>query len=106
MERFAVTDLLQIVPAAARLESVGSTTAARIRAGIIDLLADTCDVATLTGARVRLLQQVGEDEDLCAAETRLVDDAIRRATMRATTTPLATDNSSVDSAEAVPLIGA
>ena len=78
-----VSDLVQIVPAAARLESVGGAAAARIRAGIIDLLAETCDVATLAGARLRLLQQVGEDERLRDAETRLVDDAIRSATMRA-----------------------
>jgi hypothetical protein len=83
MTRLLVTDLVQILPAAARLESVGGAAAARIRAGIIDLLAESCDVATLSGARMRLLQQVGEEEGLRDAETRLVDDAIRSATMRA-----------------------
>jgi hypothetical protein len=83
MTRLLVTDLVQILPAAARLESVGGAAAARIRAGIIDLLAESCDVATLSGARIRLLQQVGEEEGLRDAETRLVDDAIRSATMRA-----------------------
>ena len=72
MARLLLTDLVQILPAAAR-----------IRAGIIDLLAESCDVATLSGARMRLLQQVGEEEGLRDAETRLVDDAIRSATMRA-----------------------
>jgi hypothetical protein len=83
MARLLVADLVQILPAAARLESVGGAAAARIRAGIIDLLAESCDVATLSGARLRLLQRVGEEEGLRAAETRLVDDAIRSATMRA-----------------------
>jgi hypothetical protein len=107
MTRLLVADLVQILPAAARLESVGGTAAARIRAGIIDLLAESCDVATLSGARLRLLQQVGEEEDLRAAETRLVDDAIRSATMRAAMKQrLATSTESGLFAAAPPAIGA
>jgi hypothetical protein len=107
MTRLHVSDLVQILPAAARLESVGGTAAARIRAGIIDLLAETCDVATLSGARLRLMQQVGEAEDLRDAETRLMDDAIRSATMRAAMTQrLATGLESDLYAAAPPAIGA
>lgn len=79
MARLQLADLVQIVPAAARLEAVGGPHAARIRAGIIELLSEACDVATLNGARQRLLQQVGEREDILDAETRIVDDAIRHA---------------------------
>ncbi|HEX7094610.1 MAG TPA: hypothetical protein VF183_01920 [Acidimicrobiales bacterium] len=79
MARLHVADLVRIVPAAARLESIGGEAAARIRSGIIELLAESCDVATLDGARRQLLEQVGERLDLREAEARLVDDAIRRA---------------------------
>ena len=87
MRQLHVSELVQIVPAAARLEAVGGPIAARIRAGIVELLAEACDVATLTGARQRILQQVGEQEDMLLAETRLVDDAIRHAAMGAAVQP-------------------
>jgi hypothetical protein len=80
MPRLQVSDLVQIVPAAARLESIGGDTAQRIRSGIVELLVDSCDVATLSGARFRLLQRVGEQQDLRDAELRLMDEAIRMAT--------------------------
>src|SRR5688500_10596983 len=82
MAHLHVSDLVQIVPAAARLESVGGDVAERLRTGIVELLAESCDLATLSGARSRLLQRVGEQQELRDAETRLVDDAIHAATMR------------------------
>jgi anti-anti-sigma factor len=78
-DRLQVTDLVQIVPAAARLEAMGGEAAHRIRAGVIELLVDTCDTATLSTARFRLLQRVGEQQDLRDAELRLMDEAIRMA---------------------------
>jgi hypothetical protein len=79
LTRLQVTDLVQIVPAAARLEAMGGEAAHRIRAGVVELLAGSCDVATLGAARFRLLQRVGEDQDLRDAELRLIDEALDRA---------------------------
>jgi hypothetical protein len=76
MPRLQVSDLVQIVPAAARLEAMGGDAARRIRAGIVELLVETCDLATLGGARFRLLQRVGEPPELRDAELRLIDEAI------------------------------
>jgi hypothetical protein len=97
--------LIQIVPAAARLEVVGGENAARIRAGIIELLADSCDVATLSGARFRLLQRVGEQQELRDAEMRLMDDALRLANARGSMHP-SVFASSDPSRVAPPAIGA
>jgi hypothetical protein len=88
LTRLQVTDLVQIVPAAARLEAMGGEAAHRIRTGVIELLVDTCDVATLSAARFRLLQRVGEEQDLRDAELRLMDEAIRQAGQRAAARPL------------------
>jgi hypothetical protein len=76
MPRLQVSDLVQIVPAAARLEAMGGDAAKRIRSGIVELLVDTCDLAVLGGARFRLLQRVGEPPELIDAELRLIDEAI------------------------------
>jgi hypothetical protein len=105
MSRLHVSDLIQIVPAAARLEIVGGENAARIRAGIIDLLVDSCDVTTLSSARFRLLQRVGEQQELRDAEMRLMDDALRRVNQRGSMHPsvFAADDSS---RAAPPAIGA
>ena len=77
--RLQVSDLVQIVPAAARLEATGGDAARRIRCGIVELLVDCCDLSTLSGARFRLLQRVGETQELRDAELRLVDEAIALA---------------------------
>jgi hypothetical protein len=76
ISRLQVTDLVQIVPAAARLESMGGEAALRIRAGVIELLVDSCDMNTLSTARFRILQRVGERQELRDAELRLMDEAI------------------------------
>jgi hypothetical protein len=76
MPRLQVSDLVQIVPAAARLEAMGGDAARRIRSGIVELLVETCDLAVLGGARFRLLQRVGEPPELRDAELRLIDEAI------------------------------
>jgi hypothetical protein len=85
--RLQVSDLVQIVPAAARLEALGGDAAHRIRTGIVDLLVECCDVATLSGARFRLLQRVGEKQDLRDAELRLIDEALDRANRQPTRHP-------------------
>ena len=80
LQRLQVSDLVQIVPAAARLETMGGDAAHRIRAGVVELLVESCDLATLSTARFRLLQRVGERQELRDAELRLMDEAIELLT--------------------------
>jgi hypothetical protein len=88
--RLHVSELMQVVAVAARLSAFGGECAERVRSDIIELLLDSCDMTTLTLARVRVLQRLGEPEALRADELRLLDEVIMRASQEVTTLPDAT----------------